>query len=385
MPPESLADGAAGLRTWLLDAALPLWRGRGVDAEAGVFEEALAQDGSPLDRPLRLRVQARQAFVFASAGALGWDGDWRGAVRLGLAAIQRAYRRPDGLYRFSATREGRPAQDQAALYEQAFTLLAYAHATGSGVADRRAEALALLERVCATFRHEGGFREEDPDQPFQANANMHLLEAALAWTEVDGDPRWPALADAIAEFCLARLIDPESGALLEAFDAHWRPLAGPAQRVEPGHQFEWAWLLERWSRRHGRPEAHAAAHAAAAGLFEVGEGRGVDPARSLAVDELGADLTLRSSRARLWPQTERIKAAVLLAERADGAERAAYSASAADACAGLGAYLRTPVPGLFWDKCEADGAMAAEPAPATSLYHIVGAVAELHRTLGDPR
>ena len=40
------------------------------------------------------------------------------------------------------------------------------------------------------------------------------------------------------------------------FDADWRPLAGLTGRlVEPGHQFEWAWLLERWSRLRGRADA----------------------------------------------------------------------------------------------------------------------------------
>ena len=43
-------------------------------------------------------------------------------------------------------------------------------------------------------------------------------------------------------------IDAHNGALHEFFDADWNPAPGIEGRiVEPGHQFEWAWLLLRWA------------------------------------------------------------------------------------------------------------------------------------------
>ncbi len=82
---------------------------------------------------------------------------------------------------------------------------------------------------------------------------MHMLEAALAWDEAAPDPLWRDLADEIAELCLSRFLHSETGALLELFDGDWNPLSeGDQAAVEPGHQFEWAWLLARWGRLAGR-------------------------------------------------------------------------------------------------------------------------------------
>jgi mannose-6-phosphate isomerase len=43
-------------------------------------------------------------------------------------------------------------------------------------------------------------------------------------------------------------LHPETGSLREFFDGDWNPLASDEGRiVEPGHQFEWAWLLNGWA------------------------------------------------------------------------------------------------------------------------------------------
>ena len=111
-------------------------------------------------------------------------------------------------------------------------------------------------------------------------------------------------------------------------------------------------------------------------LFESGL-RGVDTKRAVAVDELWDDLTVRSARARLWPQTEFVKAAMILAEDAEPEIAEAYLTHAAQGAAALWGYLETEIPGLWRDKRQADGGYVDEPAPASSLYHIVGAILAL--------
>ena len=143
--------------------------------------------------------------------------------------------------------------------------------------------------------------------------------------------------------------------------------------MEPGHQFEWAWLLTRWGRLRGDPWALEAARR----LFAVGE-RGLDPARGVAIDELDDTLRPRSSRARLWPQTERLKAALILAEAGKGEERGRLIEGAGAALRGLWLYLAPT--GLWRDKLEPDGVFETEPAPASSLYHIVAAYRQLRET-----
>ena len=115
-----------------------------------------------------------------------------------------------------------------------------------------AEALALLDAIEAHLRHPAGGFVEAGDPPFQANPHMHLFEACLAWLEAKeadhgGGARFEAVAAEIAELALTRFIDPDAGFVREFFAADWSPAPGEAGRiVEPGHQFEWAWLLERW-------------------------------------------------------------------------------------------------------------------------------------------
>jgi mannose-6-phosphate isomerase len=44
---------------------------------------------------------------------------------------------------------------------------------------------------------------------------------------------------------------------------------------------------------------------------------------------------------------------------------------------GLLRYLDCPVPGLWYDRIDADGKIVDEPAPASSFYHLVAAIAEI--------
>ena len=90
------------------------------------------------------------------------------------------------------------------------------------------------------------------------------------------------------------------------------------------------------------------------------------------------DYSVHDDGARLWPQTERIKAAVLAAEITGDAK---YWEMAVAAAVGLLAYLRTPVPGLWRDKYLADETFVEEPAPASSFYHIVLAILEMDRVI----
>ena len=168
---------------------------------------------------------------------------------------------------------------------------------------------------------------------------------------------------------MARFIDPSTGAIQEFFDAHWRPRTGEAGLIEPGHQFEWAWLLEQWGVARGRPDAREAARR----LFAAGR-RGFDPARGVVVNAVWPDLAVRDAAARLWPQTEHLKAALILGDRE----------AALEAANGLLPFLATPQAGAWRERMDAEGRFLEEPSPATSLYHLYLAVRELARFAAEP-
>jgi mannose/cellobiose epimerase-like protein (N-acyl-D-glucosamine 2-epimerase family) len=366
----------ARLLEWLNGHAYPVWWERGADREHGGFHEKISQDGAPVLLPKRARVLPRQIYAFSQAKALGWAGDGAEAVRFGMDFYLAHFFRPDGLVRTLVAPDGAALDDKAAFYDQAFALLglhsAYVTLGDSALLDR---ARALMRRWSEDCKHPViGFEESVPRTlPLGANPHMHMFESCLAWAESDAPGPWRAVADEIAELALTRFIDANSGALREFFAGDWTPMPGEQGRiVEPGHQFEWGWLLLRW----GRLAKSERAIAAGLRLVEIGEKHGVDKRRNVACNTLRDDFSRVDWRARLWPQTERIKAHCLAAETTG---RAAHWDLAAMAAEGLLQYFATPIEGLWFDMLTEHDGMIAEPAPASSFYHIVCAVAEFRR------
>jgi mannose-6-phosphate isomerase len=365
------------LRRWLLNDAYPLWAIHGYDQHHGGFEESLTGAAPSANQPRRARVQARQIYSFARAASLGWRPQQsRHLVTEGLKYFLAHYRRSDGLFRTLVAADGTVLDERAYLYDQAFVLLALAESekllrSGTELIDT---AQALRSTLYRRLKRPGpGFSSGAPDAlPLLSNPHMHLLEAALNWRSVSDDAAWQALADEIVALALTRFVDAGSGALRENFDAHWAPLAGTAGRiVEPGHQFEWAWLLLSWGGAGA-----AAAYPAAARLAQIGETYGIRD--GVAVNALLDDFSIHDAEARLWPQTERLKAAALLAAIT---RESHYWSMAAQAAKGLRRYLGTEVPGLWYDRLTSDGQFVQQSAPASSFYHIVCAIGEFRAAL----
>uniref|UniRef100_B0T7S1 Mannose-6-phosphate isomerase n=1 Tax=Caulobacter sp. (strain K31) TaxID=366602 RepID=B0T7S1_CAUSK len=380
-PSARASAGYARLRNWLVEAAVPLWSQAGVEA-SGAFHETLDPRGPPIDGPRRARVQPRQLYALQTARKLGASLD-DAILRQGLHAFTTRYVRSDGLIRTLVAGDGRVLDETAVLYDQAFALLALASLAPLLGQEGERSAMVLLRAIGVYFGRPGGFETTLPASlPLASNPHMHLLEACLAWMAAGGDPAWAQTAGQIVTLTLDRFIDPVNGALREFFDGDWRPAAGePGRIVEPGHQFEWAWLLLSWSRLAKTDPLSVPARVAALRLIANAEDFGVDPSRNVAMNSLLDDFSIHDAKARLWPQTERIKAWALASTQLD----APWWDTVADAVEGLELYLRTPVQGLWFDNMTADGDLVDGPAPASSFYHIVCAIEVLGRALGDVR
>ena len=365
------------LGDWL-STAFDLWSTIGLDQVSGGFVERLSPAGEPIEELQRVRVVGRQIYAFSLAPCLGWRGPAEAVVQRGLAYLNAHCWTAEGFVASTIERDGRIHGATFDLYDHAFVLFGLA-AAAAALPDQRdvitAQAKALLRRMSAAFAHPlAGFREPAPQgAPQLANPHMHMLEAALAWDAVAPDPEWARLADAIAQLCLSRMLDPQTGALLEFFGPDWQRLEGSSQALlEPGHQFEWAWLLVRWGSARKRADAIAAARR----LVEIGEGPGVDRGRRLAINGLQTNLVAKDRLARLWPQTERIKGHLAIATLGEADSQQAID-RAAEAAAGLIHYTRHPVAGAWWEHIGEDGQPLLEPSRASSLYHIVCAMNEL--------
>jgi mannose-6-phosphate isomerase len=99
------------------------------------------------------------------------------------------------------------------------------------------------------------------------------------------------------------------------------------------------------------------------------------------INALLDDFSVHDASARLWPQTERLKAAVLAA-RLTGEPR--YWTMATAAANALLRYFDTAVAGSWYDRLTPNGDFVEEPAPASSFYHVAAAIAELSAASGNP-
>jgi len=357
---------ATALRRWLFMDALPLWWDVGADRVHGGFHEAIDLDGRPTPRPRRARSIARMAFAYCEAGRLGWNGPWREAAQHALDYFCRHFVAADATVASVVELDGRIGDASFDLYDQAFALLAYAsgeRAFGK-TAGWRDRAVALRTRLERSNAHPlGGFRE-DGRLPQRSNPHMHLLEAALAWIAIDDAPAWHRMADGVATLCLRKFIEPETGALRELFGADWSPMPGVEGRIcEPGHHYEWAFLLDRWATLTGRERPDAVSR-----LIAFADACGCDARRGVAINAVLIDGTVHDPVARLWAQAERARA-YRADRRPDEQIVAALTA--------LRRFLTTPTRGLWYDQLSASDGFVVEPARSTQLYHIVGAVSEL--------
>ncbi|MCX2722989.1 AGE family epimerase/isomerase [Roseibium salinum] len=369
------------LTTWLLEKALPVWSTVGANHKAGECYEAISLDDTKaITSPRRARVVPRQIYSFLEGANLGWGGPARDLAKGLFDWHVDRFLTDDGYFAAAVDMDNRITDRSFDLYNQAFALFAFAQIAAHVPECRIAavdQAANLVNHLFDNYRHpEGGFREANPDKaPLCSNPHMHLFEACLAWEEVSDDPAWQELSDEIAELALTRFIDPVNGGLREFFDLDWSPMPGEKGRVmEPGHQFEWAWLLTRWGRSRG----DAGALVAARRLYDIGWTYGIDESRGAAFMALNEDFTVRDPVARLWGQTEWIKAAVALAQISIGAEQEAYLSDIPDAVRALQLYFEDVPDGLWRDKLRPDGSFIDEPAPASSLYHIVCAISDLN-------
>lgn len=374
------------LLCWCSAQSLPLWSTAGTDWGQGGFFEKLDAGGCPVEEARRTRVVARQLYVFSVARQLGWAGDHRRWVRHGLDFLLHRLQQSDQTFASSVTPQGEVVNATFDLYEQAFAMFAMAtvyRLDPGAFGDLRGRSERVLDAVEAGWGHpQIGFEESAPPTlPLRSNPHMHLFEAALQWAEAlpEASNRWWLLADELAELALTRLIDRDSGLVTELFDGDWQPMPGAEGTLaEPGHQFEWGWLLIRWGRARQRTDAITAAQR----MIGLAEQHGICPQRGVAINEINTDLSWRDANAKLWPQTERVKAWVACAElavqQADHAALAQALERATAAMQGMRAYLHHPVAGAWQEVWLADGSWKVEPTRASSLYHIVCALDTLH-------
>jgi mannose-6-phosphate isomerase len=372
---STLKAAAARAQAWITDTALPLWAERGVDPD-GAFYELLDFAGRPIkDSNRRMRVQARQLYVFSEAALRGWLPGARGISDRGFDRMMAECWSPDGQPGFlhTLTPDRAPLDTHRDAYDTAFGLFSLAWRYRlDGDARTKGLGLAVAEFLATDMAHPGGegyLESLPPALPRRSNPHMHLLEAFMAWAEISGDAVFFDGAARMLDLFRKYFYDPATTTYGEFFTDDWRPAPGAAgQSVEPGHHFEWTWLLSE-AHRLGIADLRGEADA----LYDFALRNGLNAA-GFAMDEMDRAGEPLKTSGRVWCQNEMLKAHVAQA-RAGRAGAAQAAAEASDAF--LDSYLATAVAGLWNDQLDAEGAVLAANVPASTLYHIQLAFREL--------
>lgn len=356
---------------WLTRHALTLWLAKGIDEKKGGFVESLTLQGEPMDAPRRAMVQARQIFSFRIAFDDGFCAPLpaKQAVATGAEFLLSKYSQPNGAFIHSVDVEGKPLNTSLDLYTQAFALFGMANAFAVTKDQKLVQrSLALVEYLKRERRVlGGGFTEFDSGKiVYRSNPHMHLFEAAIYWAEVHQDTTWLKLAEEVLDLCQAKFQDPVTGFIGEYFNDRWQRTVENGKFIfEPGHQFEWSWLMSRYEKISGKSVKQERTR-----LFDNAEKHGLTKA-GMVIDEVWSDLTPKLQSSRFWPQCERIKAAAAMSK-----EDSSYAAAAEQGMQALFRFFDLPLQGLWYDTLESSGEFRVQPAKASSLYHIIGAISE---------
>ncbi|MFQ2154986.1 AGE family epimerase/isomerase [Aeromonas hydrophila] len=348
--------------------------------ERGLFAEGLDGAGEPLWQPTRFRVQSRQIYVFSHAALLGWYEGGLLAERCARFGM-RHFDDVAGNQLFSLNADGSPADSAVCCYEYAFALLAECwlyRLSGEQCWQQQAESrYQAIVRLFADPVY-GGFHSSWPAGSLRSqNPHMHLFEALLVAAESFDDPRWQVRAHRLYQLFRQRFL--EHALLREFFDERLLPTHPDSRLIDPGHHYEWCWLLARYRAlaqgwECGPSEREIDEGIAILTRFATVHGHGPT---GLVLDELTDDGRPHRATSRLWCQTEQLKALLAAYERRGEAEIAHRIGEVVGRI--FDYYLMPALPGQWIDQVDVTGAPLAGHAPASTFYHLFVAFSELVR------
>ncbi|WP_024693328.1 AGE family epimerase/isomerase [Pseudomonas syringae] len=348
----------AALQQHFMQVVVPLWQGPGWNAQLALPYEALDASDQPLP-PQRYRAMAcaRQLFLFSSLIDHAQVPDARARAGELFRSLQQHFHDAEhGGWFYSIDPQGKPLDRRKDLYTHAFIIFACAHYWAK-VQDPLAESVlnAALNVIAERFADEDGLYESQLDEDWSVlgtgplqNPLMHLAEAFLATLSVRADPATQAALDALVIHMQRRFVDTATGVMLE------KPLGAVDNWYEPGHQFEWFFLLQSSPELHGL-ELHESMTRA----FAYAQALGVDPHSGAVTAMLALDGTVRDATQRIWAQAEYLRAMAL---RPD-CELALTEQ--------LSAFEQRFLHAKGWNECvEPDGRVSRSDMPSTTPYHL---------------
>ena len=386
---NNISDTFDRYLSWCKNDALPFWVENGI-ADDGGFWERLEKNGKPIKHVTKkFYVQCRQCLVFAEAANRNWHPS---AKEIAIKALSFTIHRGgfnaitgstfEGVP-YSLTSTGEVEDPSADLYTFGFVLLALAQYIK--LVDRKVgiscaeELMSFLDSHMAS--EYGGWIESIPAKlPRRQNPHMHLFEAILAMYECTGIDRYRIYAERLVKLFKDRFMHVGTPLrMMEFFDDDWKPNQVKGHIIEPGHMFEWCWLLSWYEELQKKKMS-----------FDINDffGESVmigymsNPPRIVnSVDWHGRHI---DGGARYWPQTESAKSALALTRH--GVCDALDLANPI-----LNTILETyigdyaPVRGGWIDELDQNGKPTGIYNSASAFYHFIGVASEIEDLLASPQ
>jgi mannose-6-phosphate isomerase len=360
--PASAIALASGLRDHFTSVILPIWRGPGFNPALKLPYEAVnptSHAPMPVER-YRAMACARQLFVFSQAGEAAH------AHTLFDALLHYFQDKQSGGWFYSVDAQGAPLDTTKDLYTHAFLVFACAeYGARFGNSDALEVVNSTSELIETRFAAENGLFNAALDVSFTTvkgapiqNPLMHLTEAWLAARAATQDSAFDTALQKLAEAIARAFVHEPTGCIAEL------PLGAADNRLEPGHQFEWFWLVKQAGTLldgTGLDEALTRA-------FDFAQLHGVDQTTGgvcASLDEAGK---IKDATQRIWAQSEYLRA---LATRDDDAARTVLPRQ-------IERFQQRFLHATGWYECKtAAGEVSRADMPSTTPYHLATAYVAL--------
>jgi mannose-6-phosphate isomerase len=363
-----------------------LWANAGWNSLGQHGHERLQADLQPSRLGYRRGMAVgRQLFFFSQAWRVTGETLFAERAHACYADLtERFWDSQHGGWFFSLGDDGQPAEATKDLYGHAFVMFGLAHY--ASIFGRR-EALDWAGRTNELVKTrlwlpqgwgaQAATREWSlKDAALEQNPHMHLLEAYLSLHAASGDPAWLAEAQRMVAVYTERLRSFDGAKVLEHFDARGEPLPDKGRLIQPGHLYEWYWLLNEYADSAGL----VLYSTSSAPLIAWADRYGVDDRYGGIYFQVDADGAIVVDRKRIWPVTECIKAYATLA-------RHTGNPSAYDRLSEWIAFITKTyftAAGGWHEFVRRDLTPDSDYMPSSTPYHAAMAALEVERLLGGP-
>ena len=235
-------------QSFLYEELLNNWSRYGINKEDGHSYESMNHNwtNNPLGR-IRLLTQCRQLYTFSHTCQIKSMPEWQAQLTPLFDFIISHYF-IENRWIFSLNDDLSIKDKQSDAYALAFVLLSFSHYYAVTNDDRALKFMKKTHRfLLENMQSEsGGFFESYPvdiKQVRRQNPHMQLLEGYIAAFETTHDEEYKEAIQSLLSLSLKHFYHKETKTLREFFSTDWSLDPETGHQVEPGHHFEWVWLL----------------------------------------------------------------------------------------------------------------------------------------------